>query len=246
MPTVVLDPGHGGRDPGGLGPTGYIEKHGTLAIALACRDRLRSAGVNVVMTRETDTDLAPKNQPYSEILDLKARVQLANSIGADYFISIHTNGYPNPSVRGTETYCCVGATTAKRLAQKIHSSVVSALGTQDRGIRERNFYVLVNTEMPAVLVEVAYHTCPSEEAKLKDPAFRQRAGIAIADGILSFLGIAPPAPEPPPTPSTSSLAPLLAALGAVLLNGVGAGFLVFAYKEDIKAWLSRIRYRTRT
>jgi len=198
------------------------------------------------MTRETDTDLAPKNQPYSEILDLKARVQLANSIGADYYVSIHTNGFPDPSVCGTETYCCVGATTAKKLAKKIHSSVVSALETQDRGVREKNYYVLVNTEMPAVLVEVAYHTCPSEEDKLKNPAFRQRAGIAIANGILSFLGISLPPAPPLPTPTADVSGLVLAALGAVVLSGVGTGFLIYAYKEDIKAWLSRTRYRTRT
>lgn len=185
---VCLDPGHGGRDPGSRGPTGYVEKNGTLAIALACRDALRAAGVNVVMTRETDRDLAPPGD-YSQPQDLAARAAVANRARADCFVSVHTNAAASAAAYGTETYYYPGSTSGEKLARAIQAAVVAVLGTYDRGVKSANFAVLRQTTMPAALVEVAFGTNPGEEAKLKDPDFQRRAGEAIAQGILNYLGV---------------------------------------------------------
>lgn len=185
---VCLDPGHGGRDRANRGPTGYVEADGTLAIALYCRDALRAAGVNVVMTRETDRDLAPPGA-YSQAQDLAARAQVANRAGANCFVSVHTNAAASAAAHGTETYHYPGSALGEKLARAVHAAVVSALRTYDRGVKSANFAVLRQTTMPAVLVEVAFHTNPGEEALLKNPDFQRRAGEAIARGILGFFRV---------------------------------------------------------
>ncbi|MEW6772326.1 MAG: N-acetylmuramoyl-L-alanine amidase, partial [Bacillota bacterium] len=183
---VCLDPGHGGRDRANRGPTGYVEADGTLAIALYCRDTLQAAGLTVVMTRETDRDLAPPGA-YSQAQDLAARAQVANRAGANCFVSVHTNAAASAAAHGTETYHYPGSALGEKLARAIQAAVVSALGTYDRGVKSANFAVLRQTTMPAALVEVAFHTNPGEEALLKTPDFQRRAGEAIARGILDFF-----------------------------------------------------------
>ena len=189
MAKITLDPGHGGRDPGSSGPTGYVEKNGTLAIALACRDVLQAAGVGVVMTRATDRDLSPEGSSYSQAQDLSARAEIANNARADYFVSIHTNAASTRDAHGTETFYYPGGTEGERLARSVQSAVVTALGTYDRGVKTANFAVLRQTTMPAALVEIAFGSNPGEEAKLKDPAFLRRAGQAVARGVLDYLGV---------------------------------------------------------
>jgi N-acetylmuramoyl-L-alanine amidase len=165
-----------------------VEADGTLAIAIYCRDALRAAGVNVVMTRETDRDLAPPGA-YSQAQDLAARAQVANRAEADCFVSVHTNAAASAAAHGTETYHYPGSALGEKLARAIQAAVVSALGTYNRGVKSANFAVLRQTTMPATLVEVAFHTNPGEEALLKTPDFQRRAGEAIARGILSFFRV---------------------------------------------------------
>ncbi|MEW5891299.1 MAG: N-acetylmuramoyl-L-alanine amidase, partial [Pseudomonadota bacterium] len=165
-----------------------MEADGTLAIAIYCRDALRAAGVNVVMTRETDRDLAPAGT-YSQAQDLTNRAAVANSARADCFVSIHTNAAASASAHGTETFHYPGSATGERLARAVQSAVVAALGTYDRGVKSANFAVLRQTTMPAALVEVAFHTNLGEEALLKKPDFQRRAGEAVARGILDFFRV---------------------------------------------------------
>ena len=190
---IVIDPGHGGRDRANRGPTGYVEADGTLAIAKACRCVLEAAGVKVIMTRETDEDLAPPDKPYSVEADLIARARIANNAKANYFVSVHTNAFKDPAARGTETHCYSTTSPGFKLAKTVQDAVVGALGTTDRGVKvSPQFIVLRYTAMPAVLVEVAYHTNPEEERLLKQPAFLRKAGEAVAVGILRFLGLPQP------------------------------------------------------
>ncbi len=184
--TVIIDPGHGGRDPGAIGPANTYEKSNNLAIALALDEILKQAGAEVVLTRSTDVSPATT---YSEANDLEARVNLANSYEADLFVSIHNDAALNPLVQGTSVYVSDGNLKpgeSLQLAKSIQSALTSALQTNNLGVKKANFYVIKYTEMPAVLVEAAFLSNPYEEARLQNPVFRKNVAAAIYRGIYNY------------------------------------------------------------
>ena len=173
---ITLDPGHGGRDPGAVGRGGLQEKMVIFPISLRVREILEQNGVSVVMTREQDVTL-----------DLEPRVQIAERADADLFVSIHANAISlsRPEVNGTETYYYSDA--GLRLARIMHTSMLAAGGLNDRGVRQARFYVIRNTSMPAVLLEVGFVTGAQDAPLLADPGWRERMAQGIADGILQYV-----------------------------------------------------------
>jgi len=201
--SVVLDAGHGGGDSGAVGPTGFMEKTANLDIALRARDMLVNSGYHVIMTRTTD--ISP-NSPAQDLTgdgqinvsdDLQARVNIANNAKAKVFVSIHNNS-AGPVARGTETYYWNGASAdsgSARLAQLIHEEVNARIGLYDRGVKTANFYVLRRTDMPAVLLEGAFISNPTEELLLSTPGFRQKIAEGVANGIRRYVGPGGPGPD---------------------------------------------------
>ncbi len=181
---VCIDAGHGGRDPGAVGPSGVQEKVVTLAVAQKVAGILRSAGIEVLLTRDADKHLGSTTGA-----DLSARAKIANQAGVDCFVSIHCNSASNNSAQGTETYCYKGANEARKLAEAIQKYLIGALGRPDRGVKEANFAVLRETAMPAVLAELAFISNPTEEDLLENPNFQEKAAQAIAQGIADYLGV---------------------------------------------------------
>lgn len=176
-PLVVLDAGHGGKDTGAP-YFGYDEKDLVLNITLAVGSILEQQGYRVEYTRSDDT-----------YVSLAARAEQANTQGADIFVSVHANAFPqNPAVNGLETYYLSGGGRAEMLAECIHDAVLSATGANDRETRTANFYVLKYTDMPAVLVETGYMTNEEECQKLASPAYQQKVAQGIANGIIDYLG----------------------------------------------------------
>lgn len=173
---IVIDPGHGGKDPGAISVSGVREKELTLAAAQVLQAVLEEAGARVLMTRSGD-----------EYVDLYMRAELANEFAADAFISIHMNSYHNPQLSGTETYHHPSADEGRRLAKLVHEEVLKALGRSDRGVRSADFVVLRETTMPAVLVEAGYLSNPTEEQILLDPSTRLRLAQAIYQALVRFF-----------------------------------------------------------
>ena len=187
---IVLDPGHGGSDPGAQNTAlGLREKDLTLDIALRLRTILVAQGWTVRMTRETDTDVFGPNA--SDKDELQARCDVANNAGARMFVSIHINSFTDSGLEGTTTYYFKPQDLA--LATAIHDRLNAVLGTRDDGVRKNNFYVIHHTTMPAALVETAFLSNPGDAARLQSPAFLQHAAQAIADGIDQYAGSAPKA-----------------------------------------------------
>ncbi len=174
--TVVIDPGHGGRDPGAVGIGGLQEKVVVNDIAPQVAAILREQGVNVVMTRDSDYEL-----------DLAPRVQIAERANATIFVSIHANAISlsRPDVNGLETFYASDA--GQRLANTVHSTVLNAMGLRDRRVRSARFYVIRQTSMPAILVETGFVTGAEDAPNLADPDWRSRMARAIAQGILIHL-----------------------------------------------------------
>jgi N-acetylmuramoyl-L-alanine amidase len=172
---VAIDPGHGGADPGAVGIGNLHEADVVFPIAQQVAALLERQGIQAILTRSSDIEV-----------DLEPRVQMAEQAQADLFVSIHANsvGMERPEVNGTETYYY---SSGEGLAEVIQSNIVSAVGTNDRGVRQARFYVLRRTSMPAVLVETGYVTGSEDAPRLSDPNFRNQMAIAIARGILQYI-----------------------------------------------------------
>ncbi|HLJ58155.1 MAG TPA: N-acetylmuramoyl-L-alanine amidase [bacterium] len=173
-PAVIIDPGHGGDDSGAIGPKGTHEADVALNIGRMVKDALERQGTHTVLTRTDNTTVALEDRP-----------DLAQRYGGIVFVSIHANASADPTVQGTTTYYYTPQSRA--LAELVQAEVTRALGEQDRGLQTARFYVIVNTQMPAILVETAFISNPKEEAMLRDPAVDQRIAEAIARGIEKFL-----------------------------------------------------------
>lgn len=175
---IVIDPGHGGSDPGAVGPTGLKESDIALKIACMVADILTRYNIQIVFTRVGDTKVS-----------LDKRVQIANQSGAEYFVSIHINSASNPKATGTETYAYAKGVEGDRLARSIQKNLVESIGLADRGVKYNSLQVVRDSKMPAALVEVAFINNPVEEQLLKDDTFLERAAVGIAKGILEHLNI---------------------------------------------------------
>ncbi len=213
---VVVDAGHGGKDPGAVGPSGVQEKKVVLAMAkILARKLEKELGCEVILTRTGDT-----------FLELEERTAIANKVGADLFISIHANANRNRRVRGVETYYLnfsknnkavevvarengtslkqVGdlelilmdllanskINESSRLAAAIQKSMVGTLRRhyriKDLGVRQGPFYVLLGATMPSVLVEAAFISNRTEEKLLVNRKYQERTAEAIVAGVRDY------------------------------------------------------------
>ena len=175
---VVIDPGHGGPDPGAVGINGLRETDVVLDVSLQVAQLLQAKGVEVLLTRTSEVDV-----------DLPPRVALANNNRADLFLSIHANALSlsRPDVNGIETFYFQDG-RSRRLAEAVQTQMLRvAPGSPDRGARPGRFFVIRRTVMPSALAEMGFVTGELDSPRLADPAFRQRMAVAIATGLLNYL-----------------------------------------------------------
>ena len=212
--TIVIDPGHGGKDPGGSGSDPLEEKGIVLSISQKLREILTTKGYTVLMTRDSD-----------HFIPLKERTAFATQHKADLFLSIHANASENPKANGIETYYLNVRSTdkasekiaareninsgysiqeletllagliqssksedSKRLAKHIQDTLVQSTGAVDRGVKHARFVVLIGTKVPAVLIETGFLSNSVEGQKLTTSAYQHKIATAIAQGVDQFLG----------------------------------------------------------
>ena len=184
---IVLDPGHGGSDPGAIGPTGLQEKQVTLPIAEYLKSILEAKGAKVILTRTTDVDVYGPHA--SGVDELQARVNVANGNHADAFISIHINSFSNPNVGGIATYYFDGSDQSKKLASSVQEQIAEHSGFNgDRGIQPGNLYVLRHSLMPSILVELGFISNPKEEGHLKESETQKDFANELAKGLELYFG----------------------------------------------------------
>lgn len=174
---VVIDPGHGGSDPGTTSITNKYEKNFNLALALKVQAiLLQEPEIEVVMTRETD--VYPTRSE---------RVKLANDLNADVFVSIHGNSVlTSPQTTGTETFY-YQRSSSEELANIVHKHLVEAMGLTDRGVKNGSLQVVRETKMPAILLEVGFLSNKSDEEAMMSESVQTEAAQAIVDGIKEYL-----------------------------------------------------------
>ncbi|MBA3459987.1 MAG: N-acetylmuramoyl-L-alanine amidase [Deltaproteobacteria bacterium] len=203
---VVIDAGHGGSDPGGVG-TGMQEKNVVLDVtnrfkALLAADTADTRGGGTwtaLLTRSNDT-----------FVSLAGRSAYSNNQGADRFMSIHANAFGDTSANGIETFSLAATGTSAQLRNLVQAEMVSAWALTNRGNKTANFAVLRDTAAPAVLHELAFITNPTDAAKLGSPVERQKAAVAHLRAIQRHYNIAPYVPgNPPPQDDTGEIAGLV-------------------------------------
>ncbi len=182
---IAIDPGHGGSDPGAIGLSGVYEKNITLAVAGKVKKLLEKAGAKVIMTRQTDCDVAGRNA--SDVDELGARTSVANNNKADIFLSIHTNSFTDRSVGGGAVYFSQKSVYDGLLARSLDASLAQNGIFGDRGISRGNLYVTRNAFMPAALIEMAFISNPKEEKLLINPAVQQQIAQSIVNGLDCFF-----------------------------------------------------------
>jgi len=177
---VVIDPGHGGSDPGAVGINGLRETDIVLEVSKSVSGFLTNKGVKTILTRK-----------YERTLDLQPRVAKANNSKADAFVSIHANATrgKRKDVNGLETYYYSGY-KGYSLAKNIQKQIlIVSPQSPDRGVRRSRFYVIRKTSMPAALVEIGFVTGMYDADLLRQKAYRDKMSFAIARGILNYLKV---------------------------------------------------------
>lgn len=172
---VVIDPGHGGPDPGAVGIGNIYEKDIVMDISRQVTAILQQNGVPAMLTRDRDYEL-----------DLQPRVDIAERANASLFVSIHANAISlsRPDVNGLETYYY---SSGEGLARAIHANVLRNANVADRSVRKGRFYVLRRTSMPSVLVETGFVTGAQDAANFANPTHRRQMAEGIARGIMQYL-----------------------------------------------------------
>ena len=191
---VVLDPGHGGEEPGAVGPAGTLEKAVNLAIAEETKRQLEALGATVVLTRTGDYRIT-----------LLARGAIATSLAPSVFVSIHHNADPDEerATPGSETYFQIASPESKRAAGLVYEELYEAFDSydvqwvadRDAGAKYRpandggDYYGILRRSagVPAVLSEAAFISNPAEEALLTDPAFQKVEAAALTKAIVRFV-----------------------------------------------------------
>lgn len=189
---IVIDPGHGGVDGGAVGRGGEtIEKEIALDISLMLRDYLQEAGAYVVMTRETDRDLAPDDvRGYSrrKTKDLFSRLEIINAPDRDLFISIHLNAIPSPRWRGAQTFYNPTNDDSRDLSLFIQDELRENLENTDRlAKRLSSVFLLKEANIPGAIVEVGFLSNPTEAELLNESDYQNKVAASIYRGILRYF-----------------------------------------------------------
>jgi N-acetylmuramoyl-L-alanine amidase len=190
---VVVDPGHGGVDPGAVGKNNILEKDLVLEVGHRLTTFLRQGGAKVIMTRETDTDLSDpelRGLYAKKRQDLARRVALAGNSPADLLISIHINSFPNPRQHGAQTFCQAGSPASRQLALVIQKELNFFLKDDRRVPLTGNYYILKESKIPTVIVEIGFLSNPQEYKLLQDPAYQTKIAWCLYAGLVHYFASA--------------------------------------------------------
>lgn len=181
---IIIDPGHGGWDPGKAGLNGEDEKEINLKIAERIRDYLEQGGAFVYLTRQDDSALGKtKNE------DMKKRIAYSRDENADLFISIHQNAFPSASAKGAQVFYYEKSNDGKAVAECIQNRLVAFADESNTRVAKENnnYYVLKNTDVPAVIIECGFLSNPDEEKRLNSEEYRDRLAWAVYMGIWDYF-----------------------------------------------------------
>ncbi|MBN6205499.1 N-acetylmuramoyl-L-alanine amidase [Ralstonia pickettii] len=171
---IVLDAGHGGKDPGAIGLGGIKEKDLVTSTASQIASTLRAHGATVIETRSGDY-----------FLSLDERINISNAYDTHAFISVHFNAFPVVAAQGINTF--YASSTSRVLASNVQNSLAASVSLNDRGIMQADYKVLRNTDAPAILMELGFITNAYDLSVIRTAEYQQQVGEAVADGLMNYF-----------------------------------------------------------
>ncbi|SHO49396.1 N-acetylmuramoyl-L-alanine amidase [Anaerocolumna xylanovorans] len=187
--TVILDPGHGGFDPGKVGINGALEKDINLSVALKLKRLLEQNDIKVIMTRDSDSGLYRDSDNNKKAADMRKRVDIINNSSAVLAVSIHQNSYTSEAIKGSQVFYYTRSKESEEFAKIMQDQLKDTL--QDGNKREAksndSYYMLRKTECPIVIVECGYLSNSKEAALLLKEDYQERLAWAIHLGIFRYL-----------------------------------------------------------
>ena len=179
---IVVDPGHGGEDPGKVGINDVLEKDLNLQIAKKVKKLLEEAGIKIVMTRTND------KVPDAKKEDLNQRVQLINDTKPKLALCIHQNSYPDAKIKGAQVFYHTITPEAEDVASIVQEQLRIVDPTNTRQIKENDtYYMLKNCQVPTIIVECGFLTNPEEAAKLTQEEYQDQIAQAICEGVVKWM-----------------------------------------------------------
>jgi N-acetylmuramoyl-L-alanine amidase len=187
--TIVIDPGHGGRDPGKVGVNNALEKDINLSVALKLKNLLELNDINVIMTREEDIGLYTDDDPLKKRADLNSRVEIIHSNMADLAVSIHQNSFTQESCKGAQVFYYVKSLEGKQLAEVIQDQLKKTIndGNHRQAKANSNYYMLKKIQCPLVIVECGYMSNYKEAELLLNEEYQERMAWGIHLAILRYI-----------------------------------------------------------
>lgn len=187
--TVVLDAGHGGKDPGKVGINGSIESEINLKIVKKLKTYLEEKGVRVVLTRQDENGLYDENDSNKKKSDMIKRCEIVNNISPDILVSVHQNSYSSEGVKGAQVFYFKNSNNGEKIAEIIQKHLVEEVD-QNNGRQHKennNYYILKNVNCPAVIVECGFLSNYTEAELLVSEQYQQKLAEAIGNGVLEYM-----------------------------------------------------------
>jgi len=186
---VVVDPGHGGSDPGKIGVHKEKEKDINLEISLKVREKMEKENIRVVLTREKDEDLADEGSQNKKIQDLKNRCEIIHQTQPDCVVSIHQNSYPDEKIKGAQVFYYEDSKEGKCLGEIMQKNLVEGLDkTNHRQAKgNRSYYLLKKTDATLVIVECGFISNSEESTLLSSEKYQEQVAQSIVNGIKEYL-----------------------------------------------------------
>lgn len=187
--TIVVDPGHGGRDPGKVGNNNALEKDINLSIAMKLKSLLELNDVNVIVTRDADVGLYSETDTNKKRADLNNRIDLIHSSKAELAISIHQNSFTEEYVKGAQVFYYQQSSQGKKLAEMIQTQLKLTIDDDNHRKAKSNstYFMLTKTECPLVIVECGYLSNHKEAELLLEEEYQEKMAWGIHLAILQFI-----------------------------------------------------------
>lgn len=187
--TIVIDPGHGGNDPGKVAINSALEKDVNLAIALKLKKYLEQEDMEVVMTRQEDKGLYEETDSNKKVHDMKNRLAIMEGAKPVLVVSVHQNSYPEESVSGVQVFYYRDSAEGKRAALLMQEQMIATLQpAKEREAKENStYYILKKTTVPTIIVECGFLSNREEADRLTSEDYQERVAWAIHLGIMRYI-----------------------------------------------------------
>lgn len=187
--TIVIDPGHGGNDPGKVAINSALEKDVNLAIALKLKKYLEQEDMEVVMTRQEDKGLYEETDSNKKVHDMKNRLAIMEGAKPALVVSVHQNSYTEESVSGVQVFYYRDSAEGKRAALLVQEQMIATLQpAKEREAKENStYYILKKTTVPTIIVECGFLSNREEADRLTSEDYQERVAWAIHLGIMRYI-----------------------------------------------------------